>query len=142
MAVIKEKQTGKPQHTEAHHAHSHHRAAAKGDVQRGGEARARGVRGADVGLGGHFHSDIAGERGARGSHHKGKRDERARVAALRCQGQQYCHADDKPRQLGIFSAQKRHRPIGDVAGDAFHTVGARVLPRHPLGTIISEDQSQ
>ena len=96
VAVIKEKQSGKPQHPKAHHAHAHYRAATESDVERGSQSRTGGVRGADVSFGGYFHADIAGERRARGADHEGKRDERARMLGLR-QRQKHRHRNDKPR---------------------------------------------
>ena len=71
QAVIKEKQSGKPEHTEAHHAHAHHRAAAEGDGQRGSKTRAGGVSSADIGLSGHFHSYKTSQRRAQSAHGEG-----------------------------------------------------------------------
>ena len=101
LAVINEKQTGKPQHTEAHHAHAHHRAAAESDGQRGSETRAGGVSSADIGLGGHFHSYKTSQRGAQSAHDKGEPNPGAgfRTTTAALISQQQCHGHDEPHQF-------------------------------------------
>ncbi len=63
-----------PEDAEADDAETHHRAAGEGDLERGAQPLARGVGGADVGLGRDPHADEAGERGAEGAEHEGDRD--------------------------------------------------------------------
>ena len=133
LPVVKQKQQAQAQHAEADHTHAHDRAAAEGDVECAVQAGARGVGGTNVGLGGHLHADEACQAGAKRADGKRQRNQRACVFAAARHGQQNRHDDDEPGQARIFGLEKRHRSLGDVTGNAFHSVGANFAVGHPLG---------
>ena len=123
-----------PKDCEASHAETHHHAACEGDFQTLAQARASGLGGANVGLGGDAHADVACECREHGADDKCNDDEP--VCGFhhgRHEAKERASHHDENREDAILSAQKGEGAFVNVLGDFAHTSIAGALLAHPCG---------
>ena len=119
-------QNGGAQKTETNDAHAHDRAAGKGDGKSlVHTACPRCVGGADIGLGGDVHADIAGKDGEQGAAEEAYRGDPAVLTKEQADSQE--ENDDEDRKDLVLRKEESLSAFVDGGGDLLHAVCTCVL---------------
>ena len=119
-------QDGGAQKAETNDAHAHDRAAGEGDGKSlVHAARTSRVRGADIGLGGDVHADIAGKDGEQGAAEEAYRGDPAVLTKEQADSQE--EDDDEDRKDLVLRKEESLRAFVDGGGDFLHAVCTCVL---------------
>ena len=130
-----EKEHPEPKEAETDDPKTHHRTAGESDFETFPEAGASALSGPNIRLGGHSHTDEAGESGAESPDNKGNCDKGRAVHRIfePSKGEECGDAGDKNGEHFVFCPQERHRSVGDVTPDLLHALGSGILLRNPGG---------
>ena len=129
---VEQVQQGQAEDAQAHDRETHHGAARESNGEGAVQARAGGGRGAHVGRRRHPHAEEPGKARTDGAPENRQSDQGGAAGAVPVgERQQGRRQDDEDGQDAVLTAEERHRPVPNVAGDLRHRAVSGVLPVDP-----------